>query len=72
MKRIWWTWDLRMRWAHGFSANAESYLANYRAAIDAAPRHGVEGIVEIRDSYRFPKSHKSPGNREILEIGNCP
>ena len=54
MKRIWWTWDLRMRWAHGFSASAESFVSNYSAAIEAAGRYGVEGIVIwgfLRDSH---------------------
>jgi len=34
-----------MRWAHGFSQTAESFLRNYTAAIDAASRYGVELIV---------------------------
>ncbi len=54
MRRIWWTWDIRARWAWGFSADAESFVANYRAAVDAAERYGVEGIVIwgfLRDSH---------------------
>lgn len=34
-----------MRWAPGFSSTRESFAANYRRAIDAAGRYGVEGIV---------------------------
>jgi hypothetical protein len=45
MRKIWWTWDIRMRWAHGFSGDPEAFAANYRSAIDAAGRYGVEGIV---------------------------
>lgn len=54
MKRIWWTWDLRVRWAWGFSADADSYVRNYRNAVLAARRYGVEGIVVwgfLRDSH---------------------
>jgi len=45
MKKIWWTWDVRTRWAHGFCGSAESFVENYRGAVDAASRYGVEGIV---------------------------
>jgi hypothetical protein len=45
VKKLWWTWDLRMRWAPGFSASAESFIQNYTRAIDAAGRYGIEGIV---------------------------
>lgn len=45
MRNIWWTWDLRMRWAHGFCRSPESFLENYRRCVDAAGRYGVDGIV---------------------------
>lgn len=45
MRRFWWTWDIRMRWYHGFSASAQSFENNYTRAIDAAARYGVEGLV---------------------------
>lgn len=45
MKKIWWTWDIRMRWAYGFSSDADSYVRNYRRAVDAASRYGVDAIV---------------------------
>ena len=45
MRRIFWTWDIRMRWAHGFCFWQESYLQNYRRLIDAAAALAVEGIV---------------------------
>jgi hypothetical protein len=45
VKKIWWTWDLRTRWARGFSGTAEEFVQNYRRAIDAARRYGVDGIV---------------------------
>ncbi|MFA6104278.1 MAG: hypothetical protein WCV67_19165 [Victivallaceae bacterium] len=45
MRRVWWTWDIRMHWDHGFSFSDESYLGNYRQAVDAAKRYGVEAIV---------------------------
>ena len=54
MKKVWWTWDVRMRWAHGFCASAESFESNYKAAVDSACKYGVEGIVIwgfLRDSH---------------------
>lgn len=45
MRKIWWSWDIRMRWRPDFSFKPESFTANYRAAIDAAKKYGVEGIV---------------------------
>jgi hypothetical protein len=54
MKKIWWTWDIRMRWAPGFSFTAKSYEDNYRALIDVAPKYGVEGVVIwgfLRDTH---------------------
>ena len=45
MTKLWWSWDIRMRWAHGFSQSEESFVANYRSAIDAAGRYGVKFIV---------------------------
>lgn len=45
MKKIWWSWDIRMRWAHGLSWYPDSYVRNYKRAIDAARRYGVEAIV---------------------------
>lgn len=54
MKKIWWTWDLRMRWAYGFSSDAGSFVNNYARALDAAGQYGVEGIVVwgfLRDSH---------------------
>lgn len=45
MRKVWWTWDVRMRWHPHFSFSAESYENNYRALIDAAARYGVECIV---------------------------
>lgn len=54
MNKTWWTWDVRMRWSHGFCGSGESFESNYRAAIDAAGRYGVEAIVIwgfLRDSH---------------------
>jgi len=54
MRKIWWSWDLRMRWSWGFCGDEKSFLANYTRAIDAAARYGVEGIVVwgfLRDSH---------------------
>jgi hypothetical protein len=54
MKKIWWSWDLRMRWAYGFSQTEESFIANYFHAIDAAKKYGVESIVIwgfLRDAH---------------------
>lgn len=54
MKKIWWTWDVRMRWAYGFCYDKESYLKNYKNAIDAAIKYGVNAIVIwgfLRDSH---------------------
>jgi len=54
MKKIWWTWNLRMRWAYGFCSDADSFLANYTRAVDAASHYGVVGIVLwgfLRDSH---------------------
>ncbi len=45
MRKIWWTWDIRCRWSHGFCLYEESFLKNYRAMIDHAGRFGVEGII---------------------------
>lgn len=45
MKKIWWNWDIRMRWAWGFSFNTESFVQNCCRQIDAAKKYGVEGIV---------------------------
>lgn len=45
MKRIWWNWDIRMRWAYGFSSTAESFESNCRRAIDSAGRYGVDGLI---------------------------
>ncbi len=45
MRKIWWTWDIRMHWSHGLSFTEESYVKNYRLAVDSAARYGVEGIV---------------------------
>ena len=45
MRKIWWTWDVRTRWARGFSGSADAFVANYRAALDAAAGYGVEGLV---------------------------
>ncbi len=54
MKKVWWTWDVRMRWAAGFCSSKESFEANYALAVDAASRHGVDAIVIwgfLRDSH---------------------
>ncbi len=45
MRKIWWTWDIRTRWAHGFSGSDDAFVESYRAAIDAALRYRVEGLV---------------------------
>ncbi len=45
MKKIWWSWDIRMRWYYGFSFFPESYIQNYTRAIDAAVEYGVDGII---------------------------
>jgi hypothetical protein len=45
VRKIWWTWDVRTRWARGFSGSADAFIQNYRRAVDAARRYGVEGIV---------------------------
>ena len=45
MRRIFWTWDIRMRWTHGFCFWSESYLENYRRLIDVSAALGVEGII---------------------------
>ena len=34
-----------MRWAHGFSRWEESFVGNYKRAIERAVRYGVERIV---------------------------
>lgn len=34
-----------MRWAHGFCGDSDSFVRNYRRALDAASRYGVEAIV---------------------------
>lgn len=54
MRKLLWSWDIRMRWAHGFCLCEESYWENYRKMIDAAAFLGVEGIVIwgfLRDSH---------------------
>ncbi len=54
MKKIWWTWDIRMHWAHGLCLFEKSYLDNYRNMIDAAAKLNVDGIVIwgfLRDSH---------------------
>lgn len=61
MKRIWWTWDIRMRWAHGFSMYPDSFVNNYRRLIDVAGRYGVDGIVIwgfLRDTHGGIESAK--------------
>ncbi len=45
MKKIWWSWDIRMHWVHGLSFTEESFVRNYERAIKAARAYGVEGIV---------------------------
>ncbi|OGV50045.1 MAG: hypothetical protein A2X49_04810 [Lentisphaerae bacterium GWF2_52_8] len=45
MRKIWWNWDIRMRWAWGFSMTTESFVQNCRRQIDSASKYGVEGIV---------------------------
>ena len=45
MRKIWWTWDIRMRWSYGFSYFAKSFEDNYLAMIDSAAAMGVDGIV---------------------------
>lgn len=45
MKKIWWTWDVRMHWTHGFSFTADSFIKNYRLAVDRAVDYGVDGFV---------------------------
>ena len=45
MRKIWWNWDIRMRWAWGFSFSPESFEQNCFRQIDAAKKYGVEGIV---------------------------
>jgi hypothetical protein len=54
MKKIWWSWDIRMRWAYGFSRTEESYIRNYKKAVDAARQYDVEMMVIwgfLRDSH---------------------
>ena len=52
MKKIWWTWDLRMRWSHGFCSDEESFLQNYTRAIDDVAE-AVEGHDrESRETLR--------------------
>lgn len=54
MKKIWWSWDLRMRWAWGFCRDEKSYVKNYKNAIDSAVQYGVEAMVIwgfLRDSH---------------------
>ena len=45
MRKIWWTWDIRTRWSHGFCYSAKSFVDNYTAMVDSARDFGVEGIV---------------------------
>lgn len=45
MRKIWWNWDIRMRWAWGFSFDEKSFVENCRREIDAACKYGVEAIV---------------------------
>ncbi len=73
MRKIWWTWDIRTRWAHGFSGSADAFVKNYRAAVDAAVRYGVEGIVIwgfLRDRHGGVEAAKRvcdyAGEREVM------
>lgn len=59
MKHLWWSWDIRMHWAHGMSFNADSFVRNYRLAIEAARDFGVEAIIIwgfLRDMHGGLKS----------------
>ena len=45
MRKIWWNWDIRMRWHWGFSMTEESFVQNCIKEIDAAGNYEIEGIV---------------------------
>lgn len=62
MRKIWWTWDIRMHWVHGLSFSEASYIRNYELALEAARRYGVEGLVIwgfLRDFHGgLPAAHR--------------